>query len=133
MKIVTLVCRILLGLGFIAFGLNGFLHFMSTGPLPAADSLPGKFMAAMTGSAWFSIIAACQILGGVLVLVGGTAPLGLVILGPILFNILCFHLCLTGGVGIGGGVVFTLLELFLIYAYRSYFAGIFATKAAPAV
>ena len=132
MKIVILICRVLLGLGFVVFGLNGFHHFMGTGPVPPPDRLPGKFFAVMMGSGWMKGIAAVQFLGGVLVLIGGTAPLGLVLLGPILFNILCFHLLLTGGSGIAPGLVFTLLEAVLIYAYRPYFAGIFSTKAVPA-
>jgi len=131
MKIVAIVCRVLLGLGFVVFGLNGFLHFMSTGPTPPADSLVGKFFASMMGSGWMKVVAAMQVIGGALVLIGGTAPLGLVVLGPILFNILCFHLLLTGGSGIAPGLVFTIFELVLIYAYRPYFSGIFSTKAVP--
>src|ERR1700753_629226 len=129
MKIVVIICRILLGLGFVVFGLNGFLHFIPMGPTPPADSLIGKFMTVMMSSGWMTVIAAIQILGGLLVLIGGTAPLGLAILAPILFNILCFHILLAGGAQIGGGLVFTLLEIVLIYAYRPYFSGLFATKA----
>ena len=133
MKIVAIVCRVLLGLGFVIFGLNGFLHFMPTGPAPAPDSLAGKFFASMLGSGWMKVVAAMQLVGGLLVLLGGTAPLGLAVLAPILFNILCFHLLLTGGSGLLPGLVFTLFELVLLYAYRSYFAGLLSTKAQPAV
>ena len=133
MKIVAIVCRVLLGLGFIVFGLNGFLHFMPTGPTPPPDSLVGKFFAAMMGSGWMKVISAAQVLGGGLVLIGGTAPLGLAILAPVLFNILCFHLLLTGGKEIAPGLVLTLLELVLIYAYRPFFSGLFSTKAVPVV
>ena len=34
MKTVSLVARILLGLVFTVFGLNGFLHFIPMGPMP---------------------------------------------------------------------------------------------------
>ena len=87
----------------------------------------------MMGSGWMKVISAMQVLGGLLVLIGGTAPLGLAILAPILFNILCFHVLLTGGQQIAPGLVFTLFELVLIYAYRPYFRGLFSTKAVPAV
>jgi putative oxidoreductase len=132
MKIVVLICRILLGAGFIVFGLNGFLNFMPMPPIPP-ESLIGRFDAVMMGSGWMKAIAAMQMLGGLLVLIGGTAPLGLAILAPILFNILCFHLFLAHGAQIGGGVVFTLLEVVLIYAYRANFSGLFSTNAKPAV
>ena len=72
-----------------------------------------------------------QLVGGLLVLIGGTAPLGLVILGPILVNILTFHAVLMGGHGIGAGVFATILEIYLIWAYRANFAGILTMKAKP--
>ncbi len=82
-------------------------------------------------SGWFHLIGLCQLLGGLLVLIGGTAPLGLCILGPVIVNILTFHLLLTGGHGIGIGLFAAVLEIILIYAYRADFAGIFTYKATP--
>jgi hypothetical protein len=64
-------------------------------------------------------------------LFGGTAPLGLCILGPILVNILAFHILLVGGQGIAPGLVATVLEIVLIYCYRANFSGIFTYKATP--
>ena len=55
MKVLAILCQILLGLMFLVFGLNGFLHFIPNGPMPPADSLPGKFMASMMGSGWMAI------------------------------------------------------------------------------
>jgi putative oxidoreductase len=63
--------------------------------------------------------------------IGRTAPLGLVVLGPILVNILAFHIFLQGGQGIAPGLVFSVLEVFLIYAYRSYFRAIVTANALP--
>ncbi len=34
MKILTLIARLLLGLIFVVFGLNGFLNFLNMGPMP---------------------------------------------------------------------------------------------------
>jgi putative oxidoreductase len=45
MKIVTLIARILLGLIFVVFGLNGFLNFLSMGPMPTG--LAGQYMSAL--------------------------------------------------------------------------------------
>ena len=53
--------------------------------------------------------------------------MALVILGPILVNILVFHITLIPS-GIGMGLICTLLELFLIYAYWPAFRGIFTAK-----
>jgi putative oxidoreductase len=60
-------------------------------------------------------------------------PAGLVILGPIIFNILCFHMLLTSGKGIGMGAFSAVMELLLIYFYRSSLSGILTVKAQPVV
>jgi uncharacterized membrane protein YphA (DoxX/SURF4 family) len=131
MKVVAIICRILLGLMFVVFGLNGFFNFIPSGPMPPASSPVGEWMGVMMSSGWMHHIAFFQIVGGVLVLIGGTAPLGLCILGPIIANILMFHVLLVNGHMIGPGIVAAVLEIILIYAYRASFAGIFTTKAKP--
>ena len=131
MKIVALICRILLGLMFVVFGDNLMHPFLPMDSMPPAGSPPAQFMGVMMSTGWMHHIGFFQFLGGLLVLIGGTAPLGLVILGPILVNILTFHALLAGGHGIGLGLFATLLEIILIYAYRANFAGIFTYKAKP--
>lgn len=132
MKYLYLVCRILLALLFIVFGLNGLHPFMHV-PMPPADSLPGQFMAVMGTSGWLQHVAALEVIGGILLLIGGTAPLGLIILGPIIVNALMFHVLLVHGVGISTALVAAALEIILIYGYRSNFAGIFTYRATPTV
>ena len=132
MKYLILTCRILLGLMFIVFGAN-ILHPFMPAPPPPPGSPTAQFMAVMAPTGWMHVVGFFQLLGGLLVLIGGTAPLGLVILGPILVNILTFHSLLMGGQGIVPGLVATLLEIILIYAYRANFAGIFTYKATPTV
>jgi uncharacterized membrane protein YphA (DoxX/SURF4 family) len=131
MKIVAIICRILLGLLFVVFGLNGFFHFIPSGALPPPTTPVGEWLDAMMKSGWVYHIAFFQVLGGVLVLIGGTTPFGLCILGPIIANILMFHILMMGGHMIGLGVVAAVLEVVLIWAYRANFAGIFTMKARP--
>jgi hypothetical protein len=88
-------------------------------------------MALMFPSHWMALIGLVQVIGGLLVLGGRTTPLGLVFLGPVLVNILAFHICLLGGNGIAPGLVFTLLWFFLLYAYRANFRAILTLSAAP--
>jgi uncharacterized membrane protein YphA (DoxX/SURF4 family) len=78
-----------------------------------------------------TLVGVFQLVGGILVLIGRTAPLGLVLLGPVLVNILAFHILIEGGQGIAPGLVFSLFEIFLVYAYRSYFKAIFTVNALP--
>jgi uncharacterized membrane protein YphA (DoxX/SURF4 family) len=130
MKMSILISRFLLGTGFIIFGLN-ILHPFLNAPPPPAGSVTAQFVAVMVPSHWMALIGAVQLLGGLLVLAGRTAPLGLVLLGPILVNILAFHVFVQGGQGIAPGLVFSVLEIFLVHAYRSYFRAIFTANALP--
>lgn len=88
MKIVTIIARILLGLVFVVFGLNGFIH--KAGQMPPGPG--GQFLTAMFQSHFVYAVCAFQIAGGLLLLIGRYVPLGLVILGPVIVNILLFHL-----------------------------------------
>ncbi len=128
MKIAVIICRILLGAGFMVFGLNILHPFL---PMPPMDpeSLPVRFGAIMGPSHWMALIGLFQLLGGLFVIIGRTAPIGLVLLGPVLVNIIAFHVCLQKGAGIAPGLVFSALEIFLIYAYRKYFLPIFTVNA----
>jgi uncharacterized membrane protein YphA (DoxX/SURF4 family) len=131
MKIAIVVSRSLLGIGFIIFGSN-ILHPFLPMPAPPEGSLTAQYMGVMYQSHWLALIGVFQLVGGILVLIGRTAPLGLVLLGPVLVNILAFHILIQGGQGIQPGLVFTLLEVFLVYAYRSHFKAIFTANALPA-
>jgi uncharacterized membrane protein YphA (DoxX/SURF4 family) len=130
MKIVAIICRILLGLMFVVFGANILHPFLPPQPMPPADSLAGHFFVAFAGSGWIKVVGLFQLLGGLLILIGGTAPLGLCFLAPVLVNIFCFHL-LTATPGVAPGLIAALLWLIVFYAYRANFAGIFTVKATP--
>ncbi len=126
MKIVTLIARILLGLIFVVFGLNGFLNFLSMGPMPTG--LAGQFIGALFLSHYFWVVAALQIVGGVLLLVNRFVPLALVLLGPVIVNILLYHLFLNL-TGIALAIIVTILWFIVFYGHRQYFSGIFAQRA----
>jgi putative oxidoreductase len=118
MKIVVLVARLLLGLIFFVFGLNGLLHFLPQPPIPG-DA--GIWAGIMANHHWMTFIAVVQVIAGLLLLVNRFVPLALTFLGPMLVNILLFHLLLAGGNGILPGAICTVLELFLIVVYRRNF------------
>lgn len=126
MKIVILIARLLLGLIFVVIGLNGFLNFFSMGPMPTG--LAGQFIGALFQSHYFFVVAALQILGGALLLVNRFVPLALVLLGPIIVNILLYHLFLNPA-GIGLAIAVTVLWFIVFYGHRRYFSSIFVQKA----
>lgn len=125
MRIAALIARILLGLIFVVFGLNGFLNFIPMGPMPTG--LAGQFIGALVQSHYFWVVAALQIAGGALLLVNRYVPLGLVLLGPVIVNIFLYHLFLNP-VGMAMAVLVIALWLIVYYAHRSAFAGIFAQR-----
>jgi uncharacterized membrane protein YphA (DoxX/SURF4 family) len=126
MKIVVLIARILLGLEFLVFGSNGFLHFIH---MPAPDGLGGQFMGAVFASHYYVLIFLCQVIGGILVLSGFYVPLGLCFLGPLIVNILVFHATMAPA-GLPFALIPTVLWLIVFAGYRHAFAGIFAQKTA---
>ena len=125
MKIVTLIARILLGLIFVVFGLNGFLNFLSMGPMPTG--LAGQFIGALSLSHYYWVVAALQIIGGVLLLVNRFVPLALVLLGPVIINIICYHVFLNPSGAVPAAVV-TVLWLIVFYGNRQHFSGIFVQR-----
>src|SRR5207237_5475662 len=81
MKIATIIARILLGLIFVVFGSNIFLHFIPMPPPP--PGLLGDFTKALFLSHYLHVVAVFQIVGGLLLLVGVFVPLGLVLIALI--------------------------------------------------
>ena len=124
MKILALVCRILLGLLFVVFGANAFLHFIPSPPPPGAA---GQFVGLLFTTHFYVVIFALQFIGGVLLLVGRYIPLGLVILAPIIVNILLFHIHMAPS-GIGPGLLATVLWFVVFAAHRESFRGILSAN-----
>jgi uncharacterized membrane protein YphA (DoxX/SURF4 family) len=122
MKYVIIIVRVLLGLQFVIFGSNAFLKFM---PMPEMHGQAGAFITALVGSGYMYVIAVLQVLGGLCLLLGARfVPLGLTLLGPVIVNIVLYHLFLdTNGLPIA--IVVALLALFLLWIYRFKFPAIF--------
>ena len=125
MKIVTLIARLLLGLTFVVLGLNGFLNFLNMGPLPSG--LAGQFIVALAQSHYFWVVAGLQVAGGVLLLVNRFVPLALVLLGPVIVNILLYHVFLNRS-GAQLAILVTILWFIVFYGHRQYFSGIFVQR-----
>lgn len=128
MKIAAIICQVLMGLMFIFFGSNAFLNFLHPPSMPTGNA--GQFITALVASHYVWVVGAAQMVGGLLLLINRFVPLGLAILGPVIVNILSYHLFLSIE-GVGGAILVAALWLFLFYAYRDNFATIFAAKAKP--
>ncbi len=118
MKIVVLVARILLGLMFVFFGLNGFLNFL---PAPPLTGVPGAFLGALMTSHYVYLVCAVQVLGGLSLIVNQFLPLGLALLAPVIANIITYHLTMQRS-GPQLAILATILWVFLAWKFRTYFA-----------
>jgi len=121
MKIATIIARVLLGLVFVVFGSNICLHFI---PMPPQKpSLATDFSKALMESHYMYVVGFCQVAGGLILLIGRYIPLGLTLLGPVIVNILCFHIFLNHQ-GWQVASVVAALALFLLWRHRANFAGL---------
>ena len=119
------VARIVLGLVFFVFGLNGFLHFLPQPPAPPAAAAFGGALAA-TGY-MFPLLKAVEVTAGALLLAGFFVPLALTLLAPIIVNIVAFHLFLAPGNYPVIGLVLA-AELYLAWTHRAAFAPMLARR-----
>lgn len=123
MKYLIVIVRVLLGLAFVVFGSNAFFKFM--GPPPEMHGQAGAFITAMMSSGYMYAVAVLQVLGGLCLLLGARfVPLGLTLLGPIIVNIVLFHVFLEPQ-GLPIAIVTAVLALFLLWIYRFKFPAIF--------
>src|SRR6202048_5566733 len=126
MKIASVIARVLLGLIFLVFGLNGFLHFI---PMPPPTGIAGQFFASIFASHYWVVIFGVQILGGLLLLLSRFVPLALVLLGPVIVNIFFFH-ALMAPAGLPLAILVVILWSILAVRNKQYLAGIFVQNAA---
>jgi putative oxidoreductase len=124
MKYAFVIARVLLGLVFTVFGLNAFLHFFPNPPVPG---LAGQFMGALLGSHYYVIAFGAEFIGGALLLSNRYVPLALTLLGPVIVNILSFHMFLDSR-NIAPAIVVTVLWFVVFSQVRSSFAGLFVSQ-----
>src|SRR5437879_13530428 len=122
MKYAIIAARLLLGLVFAVLGSNAFLHFM---PMPPIPGQAGAFIGALISSGYIYVIAGLQVVGGLLLLIGSRfVPLGLTLLGPVIVNIVLYHLFLDHMVN-PIAILVSILALFLLWVYRYKFPAVF--------
>ena len=119
-----------MGCVFVFFGLNMFFQFLHMPPPPSGPA--GDFVKALFVSHYLYVVAALQVIGGLLCLSGRFVPLGLTLLGPVIVNILLFHILLNR-TGLGMAIVVSVLALIVLWYHRASFAGLLKSGAARSV
>ena len=126
MKTIAVISRYLSGLIFTVFGLNGFLHFI---PMPPPSGIAGQFIGALFVSHYLVPVFALQLIGGALLLANRYVAVALTLLGPVIVNILLFHV-LMAPEGLPLAIVVAVLWCVVFASVRSAFAGIFQQRIA---
>lgn len=121
------LARILLGLVFFVFGLNGFLNFLPAPPLPDAA---GAFIGALVAGKFLPVVKAIEVVAGLALLTGRFVPLALTLLAPIVVSIVLFHAVLAPD-GMAVPLLVLALGLYLAWAYRDAFRGVLDARARP--
>jgi uncharacterized membrane protein YphA (DoxX/SURF4 family) len=117
--------RVVLGLVFVVFGLNGFLHFL---PVPAPPARAATFLGGLFSAGYFfPLLKGLEVTAGLLLLSNRFVPLALTLLAPIIVNITAFHLVLAPG---NYPLVALILagELYLAWTHRAAFAPMLAAR-----
>jgi putative oxidoreductase len=125
MKIATVVARVLLGLLFLIFGLNGFLHFIPMHPPTGQQA--GQYFTVLFVSHYLVPVFFLEVVGGALLLANRFVPLALILLGPVIVNILLFH-SLMAPEGLPLAVLATALWAIVFYGVRRAFTGVLAQR-----
>jgi len=123
-EIAATIARYLLGLIFLVFGLNGFIHFI---PSPPQSGAAGQFLGAMAETGYLIPIFLIQVIGGALLLAGRFVPLALILLAPLLVNIILFHATMAPS-GLPIAIVVLVLWLLAYSQVRTAFAGLLTQK-----
>ena len=127
-RIVTAIVRILLGLMFLVFGLNGFLNF-----IPAPKDMPPEILnviGALMKAGYMTVVSGAEVLVAVLLLTNRFVPLALALLAPIIVGIITYHVAMQPAT-IGPGMVVLLMELYLAWAYRGAFRPMLRMRTIP--
>lgn len=115
--------RVLLGLLFAVYGLNGFLNFL---PPPPVNESGGAFLMALGATGYmFPLIKATEVVAGLLLIGNRATPFALLLLAPIIVNIAAFHVFIQSGAAMILAIV--ALEVALAYSYRKHFASLFSS------
>ena len=124
-KYLPVAAGIILGLLFL---MASSMYLLKLAPMPKfpEGSPIALFMGAFGPTGYMTFVKVFELTGGTLVTIPRTRNLGLLVLGPIIVNILAFHVFITGGQGLLDPMldVIVLLALYLLWVERRAFAGL---------
>ena len=125
MKHLPIIAGVLLGVLFVMSAVVVLFGLVPTPPLPEGTPM-ALFMGAFGPTGYMTFVKVLELIGGILVAIPRTRNFGLLVLGPILVNVLAFHLFIMKGEGLLNPLLILIvaLALYLLWVGRSKFAGL---------
>jgi putative oxidoreductase len=124
-KYPPIIAGIVLGGLFIMSAVMVLFNLVKAPP-PPEGSPAAQFFAAFGPTGYLTFVKVFELLGGVLVAIPRTRNFGLLVLGPIILNILAFHIFVTAGEGVFNPMILLIvaLALYLLWVARKQFLGL---------
>jgi hypothetical protein len=126
------IAGVLLGLLFIMASVLFLFKLAPTPKFPEGSPI-ALFMGAFGPTGYMTFVKIFELSGGILVAIPRTRNLGLLVLGPIIVNIVAFHIFITGGAGLIDPMldIIVALALYLLWVGRKAFAGLLNPSRLP--
>ncbi len=122
MNLIFVLTRIALGGLMLVSGLNKFFHFM---PMPDFTGDAATFLGLLAEHQYLDVVGALEVIGGAMLVTGFFVPLGLILLGPVVVNILLFHGLIEGNLAEPMSLAAGVLFLATLFGYLRAFHPIF--------
>jgi uncharacterized membrane protein YphA (DoxX/SURF4 family) len=125
MKYAPTIAGLVLGGLFIMSAVMVLFHLVQMPP-PPEGTPAALFFGAFGPTGYMTFVKVLELVGGILVAIPRTRNFGLLVLGPILVNILAFHIFILKGAAIMDPMllVIVLLALYLLWVARRPFAAL---------
>ena len=125
MKYAPAIAGIILGLLFIMSAVVVLFNLVQAPP-PPAGTPAAMFFGAFGPTGYLTFVKVLELVGGILVAIPRTRNLGLLVLGPIIVNILAFHIFVSSPKELLNPMLIgiVLLALYLLWAERKAWAGL---------
>ena len=125
LKVIDNIVGVLLGLCFVAASVPVLFHLMPIPKMPEGTPI-AHFMEAFGPTGYMTFVKVCELTGGILVAIPRTRNFGLLVLGPIIINIIVFHICVTSAKDLINPMLDAIIifALYLLWVGRKQFAGL---------
>lgn len=124
MKHLSTIARVLLGLIFVVFGLNGFIGFIQ---IPEMTGSALAFMSALINSKMMMVVKGLEVVAGALLLLNKKIPLALTLLTPIVVVIFLFHIFMDPNpISLSVSVLALVMNVYLLWKNKLVFAPVLA-------